>query len=235
MASGSVSRVSGGSVAGSWSFAGSGAAGSVTFTPASPLTDGSYVATITQRDSVGNLASSTVNFSVLLPAIPDFGATVVAGGAPLITTFTDRSQNAVSWLWDFGDGSTSTSANPVHSYMEAGTYTVTLTVANSAGVSASLRKDAYINVQQCASPVRILRQQPAYFPTLSAAYLSAASGETIEMAAGVFSEDLTIDRSVTIDGGFDCSFTAKTGISTINGNLYTTEGVSTLSDVMIGQ
>jgi PKD repeat protein len=35
--------------------------------------------------------------------------------------------------WDFGDGSTSTETNPLHDYAAAGTYTVTLTVTNTAG------------------------------------------------------------------------------------------------------
>ncbi|WP_141706506.1 PKD domain-containing protein, partial [Methanosarcina sp. A14] len=37
------------------------------------------------------------------------------------------------WNWDFGDGSTSTDANPAHTYAVAGTYTVNLTVSNADG------------------------------------------------------------------------------------------------------
>jgi PKD repeat protein len=44
-----------------------------------------------------------------------------------------------SWLWDFGDGSTSKSPNPVHSYANPGEYPVTLTVTNSRGSAASSR------------------------------------------------------------------------------------------------
>jgi len=39
----------------------------------------------------------------------------------------------VSWAWNFGDGSTSTSENPIHTYGAAGTYTVTLTVTTDGG------------------------------------------------------------------------------------------------------
>jgi len=38
-----------------------------------------------------------------------------------------------SWLWDFGDGSTSTEQNPVHTYESEGSFTVKLTATNSAG------------------------------------------------------------------------------------------------------
>ena len=54
----------------------------------------------------------------------------------VITTFTDLSfdQNGsiVSWLWDFGDGTTSTEKSPVHTYA-LGNYTVTLKVTDSKG------------------------------------------------------------------------------------------------------
>ncbi len=47
--------------------------------------------------------------------------------------FVNASQNATSYLWNFGDGTTSTDANPTHVYAEDGTYTVILTAANVCG------------------------------------------------------------------------------------------------------
>jgi len=53
-------------------------------------------------------------------------------------TFTDTSANIpTSWLWDFGDSSTSTLQNPTHAYASAGTYTVSLTATNSIGSNTS--------------------------------------------------------------------------------------------------
>jgi len=46
-------------------------------------------------------------------------------------TFTNDSQNASSYEWDFGDGNTSTEENPTHTYEEAGTFTVALTASNA--------------------------------------------------------------------------------------------------------
>lgn len=45
-----------------------------------------------------------------------------------VASFSDVSAAASSWLWDFGDGQSSTMQNPVHQYASAGNYTVRLTV-----------------------------------------------------------------------------------------------------------
>ena len=45
--------------------------------------------------------------------------------------FTNNSIGATSYLWNFGDGSTSTSSNPTHTYASNGTYTVILKAMNS--------------------------------------------------------------------------------------------------------
>jgi PKD repeat protein len=66
--------------------------------------------------------------------------------------FTDQSQNSPdSWLWNFGDNTTSTLQSPRHCYSTAGTYTVTLTATNAAGTSTRTRAN-YI-VYNSAVPV----------------------------------------------------------------------------------
>ena len=45
----------------------------------------------------------------------------------------DRDGEIVSWSWDFGDGETSTKAEPTHAYSSAGNYTVTLTIRDNKG------------------------------------------------------------------------------------------------------
>lgn len=74
------------------------------------------------------------------------------GNAPLTVQFTDTSSgNASSWLWDFGDGNTSTSHNPSHTYFSAANYTVKLTATNSLGTSVSA--PSYVIVSYLAPPV----------------------------------------------------------------------------------
>ena len=51
----------------------------------------------------------------------------------LTINFTNASLNADSYIWDFGDGSSSAELNPNHAYEASGTYTVSLTATNSGG------------------------------------------------------------------------------------------------------
>ncbi len=65
-------------------------------------------------------------------------------------SFTDSSAgNAISWNWDFGDGTTSNLQNPTHTYTASGTYDVSLT-ATASGGSDSETKTGFITVN--ASP-----------------------------------------------------------------------------------
>lgn len=63
-----------------------------------------------------------------------FSANKTTGKIPLTVQFTDGSiNNPDSWLWNFGDGTTSTAQNPSHTYSTNGTFTVTLTTSNDYG------------------------------------------------------------------------------------------------------
>ncbi len=52
-------------------------------------------------------------------------------------TFTSTNTDADSFLWEFGDGNTSTDENPVHTYSETGSFTITLTVTSTTGDTAN--------------------------------------------------------------------------------------------------
>lgn len=54
--------------------------------------------------------------------------------------FNDSTPNAVTWIWDFGDGTTSTQQNPSHQYAAQGLYNVKLTVIDSRSCSNTLTK-----------------------------------------------------------------------------------------------
>jgi FOG: PKD repeat len=75
-----------------------------------------------------------------------FNANIISCKVPLEVKFTDKSTGSPTfWSWNFGDKSTSTAQNPTHKYTKKGTYSVSLTVKNTAG-SNSITK-SYITVK----------------------------------------------------------------------------------------
>ena len=80
--------------------------------------------------------------------VANFTASQQVGCSPIIVNFQDQSAgNPTSWLWNFGNGNTSTLQNPTASYFTPGTYTVTLTVSNAGGTNTIVRTD-YITVYE---------------------------------------------------------------------------------------
>jgi PKD repeat protein len=68
----------------------------------------------------------------------NFSAAPTRGPAPLAVVFSSVSGGSRStYLWDFGDGSTSTEPNPIHTYSTVGTFTFRLTVTGPGGSSTS--------------------------------------------------------------------------------------------------
>ncbi|PQJ69403.1 MULTISPECIES: PKD domain-containing protein [Polaribacter] len=94
-----------------------------------------FVATLTVTTFLDVEVSVSKNIEgLVLSTVPDFTFDVNS----LEVQFTDASLFAVSYSWDFGDGTSSTELNPKHTYATKGTYNVTLTTTNEAGVSQSI-------------------------------------------------------------------------------------------------
>ena len=98
----------------------------------------------------GNGNALSLVRSDLIP-VAEFSASPTTGQAPLTTTFSDLSTGQIDTFdWDFGDGGTSSLANPTHVFASDGSYGVTLTVTGSKGIS-SLTKAGLIKVGPAAS------------------------------------------------------------------------------------
>ena len=117
-------------------------------------TAGIYTVTlIAQGGGVNGTPAATQTISVYPEA--EFIGTPRSGVYPLTVAFTDLSTGSpVSWLWDFGDGTTSTLQNPTHIYSSIGVYTVSLTVTGADSLSDTETKTGYIFVNTPARPLR---------------------------------------------------------------------------------
>lgn len=109
-------------------------------------TNGKYTVSLTVTNSFGQDTRTLPGYvAVGDPPVPEFSVFPSEGNIPLPVVFTDRTTGgAGSWLWDFGDGSTSSDQDPTHTYTKPGLYTVTLTVTNAFGQEQVI-KSAIIN------------------------------------------------------------------------------------------
>ncbi|MEO1011035.1 MAG: PKD domain-containing protein [Bacteroidota bacterium] len=72
-----------------------------------------------------------------------------------VVSFLNTSENTQTYEWDFGDGTSSTEINPVKTFAENGTYTVTLTASNVAGASDIFEDDITIDIPEAPTPLAL--------------------------------------------------------------------------------
>lgn len=108
---------------------------------------GSYTVKLTILNEFGISANTAKFVNPTLGDVPKPDFDFQADGLRVL--FTDKSEEAESWSWDFGDGASSTSKNPEHTYGQPGTYNVTLTARNKAG---SASKSKFVAVDRGEAP-----------------------------------------------------------------------------------
>ena len=112
--------------------------------PTQTVGPGTYVVTVSDGTCS---AMDTVSVYYLSLPTADFTATPVCLNSPI--PFQDQSTVSGSvitnWHWNFGDGSTSTIQNPVHTYSSTGTYNVTLIVTTNLGCIDTIVRPITIN------------------------------------------------------------------------------------------
>lgn len=99
---------------------------------------GTFVVTLrvfSQKDIKADVATASITVSVLEPVASfTVPSTQIVAGTQIV--FTNTSQNMYRCEWDFGDGTTSTSANPTHTFSTPGTYDVNLRVYSAGDVKS---------------------------------------------------------------------------------------------------
>jgi gliding motility-associated-like protein len=85
-----------------------------------------------------NLTAVKIKFDFQNPDAQAAASGPISGCVPFVVNFVNSSTSATNFVWDFGDGSpTSTAINPSHTYTTGGVFTVTLTANNPNGCTAS--------------------------------------------------------------------------------------------------
>ncbi|MBL8481507.1 MAG: PKD domain-containing protein [Rhodocyclaceae bacterium] len=184
--------------------------------------------------SLGNyFVSGTLPGNANQPPSAVASATPASGTAPLAVNFSssgtsDPDGDALSFDWNFGDGSAhSTAANPSHTYAGAGTYVATLTVTDTQGASA--RTQITVNAT-AALPALHLSALNISFTTNNAYGVRATARMTVVNANGTPVKGATVTGvwSGTVSGT-GSAVTYSTGVASVTSSQTTTRGTMTFT------
>jgi PKD repeat protein len=173
---------------------------------------GDFTVSLTVQGPNGSDTKTMTDYiHITTPSYPvaDFVGIPRTGNGPLTVQFFDQSTNANSWLWNFGDGTTSTKQYPSHTYMykNTGNFTVSLTIQGPSGSDTKTRTNYIqlnippISVNIGMSKSRVFRTW--YTVTVVATATKSSSGQPI--------------AGVTIEGNWGGNY-AGTVSGTTDGN-----------------
>ncbi|HTZ17308.1 MAG TPA: PKD domain-containing protein [Dissulfurispiraceae bacterium] len=188
-----------------------------------PGTDSGFIAWGGACSGNGTTCNQTMNSDISVTVKfnlkADFSGTPTSGQAPLRVQFSDLSIAPVSsWLWDFGDGSTSTSQSPAHLYLVPAGYPTSYTVSLTSNGSTTTKNNYITLTAACANGPVMIGAAP-YASIQNAFDTGFSGGEVIKVLAVDRTETLTWHQPVAVklQGGFDCTFTDNPGFTTVHG------------------
>ena len=112
-----------------------------------------------------NCADTFIQTIEIIPPVPVSNFQGPSSGCrALDVQFTNSSQYGSTYLWDFGDGGTSTQFEPNYTYFNPGVYTVTLTVFGDGGQDIEVQQ-SIINVYQLPNAFFTVNPTTVFIPT----------------------------------------------------------------------
>lgn len=183
------------------------------------ISDGTDTATITQTNFIEVYPNPEVNFNFSSPL----------GCIPHNVQFTNLSNTVSSggnnFLWDFGDGSPpANQENPLHQYTTAGTFTVSLTLTDSNGCSATKDSVSIITTQakptasfttsqptvSCATPLTVNFTNTSVGNNLSFLWQFGAAGSSTQPNPSItFNQNGQYSVSLVVTNAAGCSDTVN--------------------------
>ncbi|MEM7036398.1 MAG: PKD domain-containing protein, partial [Bacteroidota bacterium] len=152
------------------------------------VTPGTYTVTHTVSDGTNSDTHTEVAYVTVFqdPTANFTNASPANGCVPHNVCFTDLStpgDGAINnWLWDFGDGLTSTAQNPCHTYTAAGSYTVTLVVQDVNGCNNTIVMTNFVNVSNTPTAAFTGGPLSACVPPLTVNFNNTSSGGAAPLA-----------------------------------------------------
>jgi len=151
---------------------------------------------------------------------------VVVGQA---VNFSDQSSgNPTQWLWDFGDGSTSTEQNPTHAYNTMGVFTVSLTVTNLVEADTTTVNSFILVLEAPDKPIDDIRQALSLREGISLTDIEILFCVAATMDADVFAVGAIITDTRSMAFTYDANADQITAVE-VDYTASTTEEISALS------
>lgn len=156
-------------------------------------------------------SNTTVKVVEATPLITaSFSAYPLHGAPTIAVSFTDITIGDVSsYDWDFGDGGSSSAQNPAHTYTQAGTYTVTLTVSGPEGTASNTQTDYitvaaansantyYVDQSHASASDSNLGTQTQPWLTIKHAAQTVQAGDTVIVKTGTYNERIGLPTTGT--------------------------------------
>ncbi len=186
---------------------------------------GSYFARVKVKNDVGEASVNSSDFEVT--ALADLGDPQITAGSPDFgeVDFQVAAAGATQWDWNFGDGDTFSSSdplagpNPTHQYTAVGTYEVTVTVSNCRDGQRSTSTTVVVNNVE----VLEVRQFKAQIPFCSSGLCFANAGTPVAFNLGLGGSPERVDLDWDGNGSIDETINDPARDSSIN-HTYTTNG-----------
>ncbi len=195
---------------------------------------GSYAVKLTVLDSIGGL-NTLMKTDYITVTAPLYNLTVSTSGNGSVTSLPSGIQCGTDCAEILQEGMELTlKAIPDAGSTFAGWTGDGCTGSGDCVVVMSSDRDIAAEFNSCPNPpVRIVNK--TYYTTLQTAYNDAENGDIIQSQASRFVGDLIINRdiSVSLEGGYDCSYSNRIGETVLNGNIIVSKGILDGNDFIL--
>lgn len=163
---------------------------------------GSYTVTVTNADQCNGVGGSNT-IAVSVTPTPDAAFTSAVDGSSYQIAFTNSSTNATSYLWDFGNGQTSTQQAPTHTYTANGNFTVTLTATNGGctDVSTGSVNIIGVSVEDITSAIESIRLFPNPNNGVATLQIFSNDAETVNVTLTDLSGRVLMNQLLELNSG----------------------------------